>query len=197
MWERIRGILLRQIVSDVRDKRFGYVPRKKMNRDWGKYDRAQCYEVVEVLDLIKNLVDSAYLNVQSKLCARRGAGRPRKALCTDVAKALLAQSYFGVSNRNTEGYLILFSDRLGLSSDFSYKTIERGNDEPDVKVILDEVLRLSNIPVYGREKTVSVDGTGFPTSVKQNYESDRNKQKQVTARPEFFPNPQIMITFTT
>ena len=40
------------------------------------------------------------------------------------------------------------------------------------------VFKLTNEPVRGLEKVFSVDGSGSPTSVKQNYAQDRERQRQ-------------------
>ena len=52
--------------------------------------------------------------------------------------------YFGMPNRIAEGFLRLFGEKLGVSSEFSYKTIERGYDPGRSKKLLDEVLRIMN-----------------------------------------------------
>ena len=51
---------------------------------------------------------------------------------------MLMQAYFGMSNRITEGFLRLFGEKLGISSEFSYKTILCGYDSERTKKILDE-----------------------------------------------------------
>ena len=38
------------------------------------------------------------------------------------------QAYFGMPNRVAQEFLRLFGEKLGISSEFSYKTIERGYD---------------------------------------------------------------------
>ena len=50
----------------------------------------------------------------------------------------MIQQYFGASNRVTEGLLLLFKEKLGVT-EFSYKTIERGYDREHVKRILDRI----------------------------------------------------------
>ena len=50
------------------------------------------------------------------------------------------QAYFGMPNRIAQGFPSLFWEKLGISSEFSYKTIERGYDPKRTKKVLDEVL---------------------------------------------------------
>ena len=185
MVERKRQRLLRQIISGVRDKKFDYETKEPKKRDWFKYDRAQCREIVEMLELIKLLVDAAErrLEPDSEPFSR---GRPVIARPVDVAKVMLMQSYFQVANRPAEGLIILFSDRLELSTEFSYKTLERGYDDERVKRILDEVFRLTNEPVKMLETLSSVDGSGYPTSHKTNYSNDREKQRSKKSESDKF-----------
>ena len=86
------------------------------------------------------------------------------------------QSYFGVSNRVAEGFLRLFREKLGITSDFSYKTIERGYDPECTRELLDEVFALTNEMGNSKENKFSIDGTGDPASMKVNYESKRAQQ---------------------
>jgi transposase len=54
-------------------------------------------------------------------------------------KVQLIESYFGVSDRVAEGFLRLFREKLGVTLNFSYKTIERGYDPERSKELLEEV----------------------------------------------------------
>ena len=74
----------------------------------------------------------------------------------------------GVPNRVAEGLIHLFDGKLGLSQHFLYK-IEGGYDKKSVDRILDMVFQLTNEPIRELEKVFSVDGSGSPTSVIQNY----------------------------
>jgi hypothetical protein len=70
----------------------------------------------------------------------------------------------------------LFDAKLGLSQQFAYKTIEREYDKKSVDHILNVIFQLTNEPVRKLEM-FSVDGSGSPTSVKQNYAHDRQRQR--------------------
>lgn len=74
----------------------------------------------------------------------------RRIAPADLAKAVLMQQYFCVSNRVAGGL---------------------------VKLILKEIFRLTNEPVVNKEHEFSVDGSGLPTSIKQNYENDCKAEK--------------------
>ncbi|MDR1993658.1 MAG: hypothetical protein LBQ98_09275, partial [Nitrososphaerota archaeon] len=84
---------------------------------------AQTNEINDMLLLIRDIVEQAAANLDLPQTAIKGPGRP-KHNPTDGAKGPYGQ-YFGLSNRVTQGYMILFKEKLRLTCLFSYKTIER------------------------------------------------------------------------
>ena len=170
--------LLQNIIGQARDQELPYEKRSKKNVNWTLYDIAQCNEIIDALDLIRDLVDAAAKRVRARSTPEKpGPGRPATDP-SEIAKALLLQSYFGASNRVAEGLLGLLGPKLGIESRFSYKTIERGYDREAVNAILDEAMRISNAPVEGLEHIFSIDGSGTPTRMKQNYAHDRDRQRK-------------------
>ena len=168
---------LRELVSSVRDGTFHYEGKPRRSLDWSSYDEAQIKEVSDMLLLIKRFVEVASGRIPPEEYHNRGRrGRPITYPPSDVAKALLLQSYFGASNRVAAGLVDLFKEKLAISKAFSYKTIERGYDPSPVTRILHEVFRLTNEYGNAKEETFSFDGTGDPTSTKVNYESVRSGQ---------------------
>ena len=72
------------------------------------------------LDNIRDLVEEADRRIKERTPpGKRGPGRPPTDPA-DVAKALLLQTYADASNRATEGLLLLFREKLGISRHFSY-----------------------------------------------------------------------------
>jgi hypothetical protein len=116
---------LRDLVRSVRSGELEYEERPRKSLDWSSYDEAQAYELADMLYLIRKLVDDA-VNRLPEPERRRGRGRPLTHPPADVAKVLLMQSYFGVSNRAAAGLALVFKEKLRLSDAFSYKTIEQG-----------------------------------------------------------------------
>lgn len=171
-----RKNLLRAIVNQVRKQEYPYEPRGKKEIDWSSYDRAQINEVNDMLCMIRDTVDAAWRRLQPALEREKGAGLPPVPV-PDLAKAILVQQYFEVSNRETEGLMLLFEEKLGLTRPFSYKSVERAYGNGDVKRVLDELFRITQTPVLGLETSQAVDGTGMPTSSKVNYENDKRKGK--------------------
>ncbi len=171
-----RGETIRKIVTAARTGVLAYEERVPLPRDWSSYDVAQTREIADTLTITRHLVDEAeqrLLNRAGKRARRRG--RPPTP-AADISKVLLMQTYFGVPNRVAEGLLLLFQEKLGISREFSYKTIERGYDREAVNRLLDEVMALTNRPIQGLEKVFAPDGTGFPSSRKENYADERSHQ---------------------
>ena len=168
---------LRNLVSSVRNGTFQYDGRQKKSLDWSSYDEAQVHELADMLELIRDFVDEASTRVSPLLEHKGRVGRP-PCPPADVAKTLLLQSYFGVSNRITAGLVRVFKEKLQISNEFSYKTIERGYDPSPVTVILQEVFKLTNELGNAKETTFSTDGSGDPSSTKVNYESVRSEQRR-------------------
>ena len=164
---------LRNLVKSVRDKSFPYEKRDQAERNWHLYDQAQVNEIADVLETIRDVVNIASSRIQEE---KRGAGRP-PVPASDIVKVMLMQAYFGMPNRIAEGFLRLFSEKLGISSEFSYKTIERGYEPERSKKLLDEVQRIMNESGNSTEKIFSTDGTGDPATMKANYESKRSQQR--------------------
>jgi len=166
---------LQRIVGSIRDKTFKYEEKEAPEINWAKYDEAQINEIADVLDNIRDIVDLAYKRVPDD--PYTGPGRPPTPT-KDIVKVLLMQSYFGPSNRLTAGFLRLFREKLGLSKDFSYKTVERGYDPDRSKRLLYEVFRITNEIGNLYEDTVSFDGSGDPATSKINYETVRSEQRK-------------------
>lgn len=168
---------LRALVSDIRERRFPYEERTPPATDWASYDQAQIHETNDVLRLIHDLVDVANLRVLARTVAVPRRGQPATPAC-DVAKVLLAQSYFGHANRPAEGLGELFREQLGLhTARVGYKTIERAYERADVARLLDEVFLLTNEPVRGLERVFSGDGSGTLRRVGTHYACTRSQER--------------------
>ena len=164
---------LRNLVKSVRDRSFPYEKRDLPERNWHQYDQAQADEIADILETIRDVVNIASSRIKEE---KRGVGRPPVAT-SDIVKVMLMQAYFGMPNRVARGFLRLFGEKLGISSKFSYKTIERGYEPDRTKKLLDEVHRIMNETGNSMENIFSTDGTGDPNNMKVNYESKRSQQR--------------------
>lgn len=178
---------LQETVLSIRKGKFPYTEKEQKKLDFTKYNQAQINEIADVLETMRDIVDLSDQRIQQRIAAApKGPGRPAAPI-KDVLKVQLMETYFGVSDRVSEGFLRLFREKLGISSDFSYKTIERGYDPQRSEELLDEVFKLTNEIGNSNEKKFSIDGTGDPCTMKVNYESKRaqqRKQKQTQAGKE-------------
>lgn len=168
---------VRKTIAAARTRTLDYQPRPKPDVDWSAYDAGKTMELPDVIRLIRRFVETAEQSLRPARPAVPPRGRPR-ASPADVAKVLLAQSYVGKSNRVAQGVGDALGPRLGVARPFSYKTIERGYDNTGVRLLLEEVLRLTNVPVQGLETVFSIDGSGMPTNVRDNYAAARAHQGQ-------------------
>ncbi len=175
-WKQKTGAL-QALITEIREGTYPYIERPQTKIDWSLYDVAQCREIADMILSIGIFVDYAVDRGNLKVSTKKHRGRP---LCPpgDIAKILLLQSYLGKPNRPAECLIYLFSEKLRLKSEFSYKTIERGYDRESVNKILIAVFMITNECVSGLEKIFSVDGSGTPTSIKQNYARDREVQRK-------------------
>ena len=164
---------LRDLVESVRDLSFPYEKRDEKERDWHNYDQAQVNEIADVLETMRDIVNIAASRIPEK---KKGVGRPPVS-SQDIVKVMLMQAYFGMPNRIAQGFLRLFWEKLGISSEFSYKTIERGYEPERTEKVLDEVLGIMNETGNSEENIFSTDGTGDPNTMKVNYESKRSQQR--------------------
>ena len=168
---------LTNLIAQLKDDKFQYQEKTPKNTDWTKYDLAQTSEINDTLLFIRDIVEQAAYNLDlPKVPDHREPGRP-KHNPSDEAKVVLMAQYFGLSNRVAQGYMLLFKEKLRLTSLFSYKTIERAYGDMEVQQILEEVFELTNVPVADLEREFGPDGSGLATSCKQNYENDRAKDQ--------------------
>jgi transposase len=166
---------LRQTIINIRTHSFPYKQKEHNKTDFTKYNLAQINEITDILESIRDTVDLADQRIQQRTIPLKGPGRPRVPT-KDVLKVQLMETYFGISDRLAEGFFNLFSEKLGISSDFCYKTIERGYDPERSKELIDEVLKVTNEVGNANESNFSIDGTGDPCTMKVNYESKRAEQ---------------------
>ncbi len=167
-----------KLMEQLKEDEFKYVAREEKEIDWSRYDKAQINEINDMLLLIRDSVDEAStrLGIEKMLDEKKGPGRPPYPPA-DLAKAVLMQQYFGVSNRAAAGLVRLFMEKMRIKDAFSYKTIERAYDDSLVTLILDEIFRMTHEPVKDREHVFAPDGTGLSRSAKQNWENDRRSKK--------------------
>lgn len=162
---------LQKLITDIRTGKYPYVERSKPEIPWSLYENAICNELSDIVEAIQMFVDYA-MNEANIIPNRiRGPGRPSLPP-DDITKIMLLQSYLGQPNRQTQSIIYLLSGPLKLKTKFSYKAVKRGYNNRDIYQILIGVFSLTNLFVSNLEKFFSVDGSGTPTSIKQNYATE-------------------------
>ena len=169
---------LSTLIEQLKDKDFKYQEQTPKPYTWTNYDIAQTSEINDVLLLIRDIANQAAynLNLPPDPTEQKGPGRPKYSP-VDGAKIVMLAQYFGLSNRVAQGYMLLFKEKIGFTTVYSYKTIERAYSDIEVRQILEEVFELTNVPVQDLEHEFGPDATGLATSSKKNYESDRVKDQ--------------------
>lgn len=171
---------LDDLINDLKEVDTGELRQKFKYRskehtesiDWTAYNQAQLEELDNQLILIRNMVNDAANALGDTIDPSGREGRPAKK-APDKAKALLIQQYFMATDRFAASLVWFLREKLGISEKLSAKDIERAYDDSDVIAILMEVLRMSNEPVKDIDTKFTIDGTGMPTSIRQNYASDK------------------------
>jgi transposase len=174
---RLKVNNLRQTILNIRTHSFPYKQKEPNKVDFTKYNIAQINEITDILENIRNIVDQADQRIQQRTVPLKGPGRP-KVPAKDVLKVQLMETYFGISDRLAEGYFNLFKEKLGISIEFCYKTIERGYDPERTEELISEILKITNEIGNANEKHFSIDGTGDPCTIKVNYEAKRAQQRR-------------------
>ncbi|PXF56945.1 MAG: hypothetical protein C4B59_16045 [Candidatus Methanogaster sp.] len=93
---------------------------------------------------IRDLVDLADKRIKERTPPRKQGNGRSPTDPANIAKTLLLETYPESSNGSAERFLLLFREKLGISSSFSYKTIERGYDRKRVNEIPDEIMMITS-----------------------------------------------------
>ncbi|KXA90200.1 hypothetical protein AKJ61_01285 [candidate division MSBL1 archaeon SCGC-AAA259B11] len=170
---------LEKFIDKLKNDEIDYEPidEEDSGVNWSSYDKAQVNELKDMLLFVRNSVDEAVERLGFDNDSETGRGRPSYPP-EDLAKGVLLQQYFEVSNRVAAGFVDLFKEKLGIGEAYSYKTLERAYDNPHVAMILREVFEMSQEPVEDEEDTFSPDGTGIPNSIKNNWEKEKESEEE-------------------
>ncbi|KXB07364.1 hypothetical protein AKJ52_00410 [candidate division MSBL1 archaeon SCGC-AAA382C18] len=178
MTKRKKQERLEKFIDQLKNDEIDYEPpeEEESGVDWSSYDEAQVNELKDMLLFVKKSVDEA---VERLGFDNDSEGRGRPSYPTeDLAKGVLLQQYFEISNRVAAGFVDLFKEKLGIEKAYSYKTLERAYDNPHVAMILREVFEMSQESVEDEEDTFSPDGTGIPNSMKNNWEKEKESDDE-------------------
>ena len=175
-WKKIQSEL-ELMIEQIKSKEFQYTPKEPQKRNWAAYETAQKNEIDDMLSLMRLFVNRAAQETGLANTNRSPQKQGRPALNhTDLTKRLLLQQYLSLSNRKACGEITTYREQLEIQTSCSYKSIERGYEKPDVILLLVKVFRYTQEPISKLESIFTTDGTGLSTSMKQNWESDKQSK---------------------
>lgn len=133
--------------------------------NWKAYHYSQVNNITESIKFIQEEVEKC--NVPP-----RKVGKPIDAKL--YAKLVLACELFGLTERNAQGFFILFGQHLGILEEIDDRVIGNAYEKIEVAFILKQIFERnkdSNGDLMG-------DGTGLETSRKQNYGEQKTTFKE-------------------
>lgn len=139
-------------------------------QDWKAYDRAQCSEA------------SAFLKLLSDLCSQVDQptyrfGRPRLSY-SDVVFASALKVYTTFSYRRFMSTMKKAVEDSFAKTCCSYSSIASYMRNPELAPILEELIRISSIPLIPVESVIAVDASGFGTSSFSRYYSYKHMHEK-------------------
>ena len=180
--------LLRQHITQVRERTFPYQSRPLPRRDWALYDRAATHEARDLLDLLVGATETLGERVPRWTEVPSDHVGRHPVVTLDRVRGLLWQTYRGVANRPGASELGLLGRELELHQGYSYSTLARAYHDPEVLLALKSLLWLTNEPVMGEERGFAIDGSGFSTGVGEHYASHRGRQRGEGREEGAFPS---------
>lgn len=169
MKKRLPNVKFRKLVPKLRKKGF-YKCQEKRKIDWKKYNLAQTEEAIKIFEEIKILVDSCEVKKMNNLGRK---GKDEKIL----AKIILVCELMQLTERQSQGWMTLLGNYLGLDSNIDDRTIGRAYNNLEVQYLLKQVFEKTK----NSDGVLSGDGSGIETSRKQNYENDKKTNEYFTS----------------
>lgn len=169
MKKRLPNQEFRKLVPKLRKKGF-YKCQEKRKVDWKKYNLAQTEEAIKIFEEIKILVDSCEVKKMNNLGRK---GQDGKIL----AKIILVCELMQLTERQSQSWMFLLRNYLGLDSNIDDRTIGRAYDNLEVQYLLKQVFEKTK----NSDGILSGDGSGIETSRKQNYENDKKTNEYFTS----------------
>lgn len=162
-FRKLIDLLNKEREEKPKDRIYQSQDPKKIN--WKAYHNSQINNILESIRFINEEVDRCN-NPPKKV------GKPIDAKL--YAKIVLACELFGLTERNAQGFLILFGQHLGILEEIDDRVIGNAYEKIEVAFILKQIFernKNSNGDLMG-------DGTALETSRKQNYGKEKLTLKE-------------------
>ena len=169
MKKKLPNQKFRKLVPKLRKKGF-YKPQEKRKIDWKKYNLTQTEEAIKIFEEIKILVDSCEIKKMNNLGRKSKDGRIS-------AKIILVCELMQLTERQSQGWMILLGNYFGWNLNIDDRTIGRAYNSLEVQYLLKQVFEKTK----NSDGVLSGDGTGLETSRKQNYENDKKTNEYFTS----------------
>jgi len=143
-----------------------YEDRNIREINWSAYTLSQTNNVIETLSFIRNAVDKC-IDPPTKV------GKPLTNP-KELAKAILICEAFSLTERNAQGFLELFGNKVGINEKLDDRTIGNAYEKKEVAFILRQVFEMTK----DSDGILAGDGTGLETSRRQNYGKERQSTKE-------------------
>lgn len=161
----------RKLVALLNDERENkpkdriYEAREMRSIDWKAYSISQINSIKETLK---------FINEEVNKCRhpKKKVGRPLTNPKL-LAKIILVCEAFGLTERNAQGFLLVFGRVVGLKK-IDDRVIGNAYDKQEVAYILKQVFDNNK----ESDGVLSGDGTGLETSRRQNYGENHNTTKE-------------------
>lgn len=127
-------------------------------QDWPRYNAAQCSEKEQVQLLLHSLCQGVASPPQI------GRGR-RQTPLSDVIFAATLKTFVGMSGRRASSDIRAAAERGLIDKPVAYNTIFDYLGRAELEPILEELVRISALPLASVETRFAIDGTGFGSKV--------------------------------
>lgn len=170
MKEELPNVEFRKLVTlfkEPKEKKKFYSAQKQREIDWPAYNLTQINQAKDSLSFIRESVNRCPV---FKIDGKRGKPLTNPKALT---KAVLICEAFGFTERSAEGWLDILGPFVGIYEHLDERTIGESYDKIEVIRMLHEIF----LATKDSDGILSGDGTGLETSIKQNYESTKNKKE--------------------
>lgn len=170
MKKRLPNVKFRKLVTllkEPKEKKKFYQAQEQRKIDWPAYNLTQINQAKDSLSFIRESVNCCPV---FKIKGKRGKPLTNPRALT---KAVLICEALGFTERAAEGWIDILGSFVGINEHLDERTIGEAYDKIEVIRMLHEIF----LATKDSDGILSGDGTGLETSIKQNYESTKNKKE--------------------
>lgn len=141
--------------------------RISYSQDWPSYNMAQVQEKLLFYRVLNDAVD--YLEIKEKFGYR---GKPRMPM-RDIVKSAVVKVFCGFSLRRIVSELRMMKGLGYIKNIPSYNCLSDAFQNPELEKHLANLYHILSMPLKGIDHSFSIDATGFSTTIKTDWVSER------------------------